>query len=207
MPTLPTNPYQGLPWIIRRSASLVLRLLGWQIKGNLDGIPKCVIIAQHTSNWDGIISISGALSLDFVPHWLGKDSLFKGWFGIKGRIMRTAGGISINRSERQAAVAQVIRAFNEHEQLVLFVAPGATRKKTDYWKTGFYYIALGADVPIVPGIYNYDEKYVELKEPINPSGDIEADMEIIRQRFADSRPKYPENAAPIKLAPEKSSDE
>jgi 1-acyl-sn-glycerol-3-phosphate acyltransferase len=142
--------------------------------------------------------VSGAVALGFLPNWLGKAELFS---GFKGRILRRLGGIPINRGQRQAVVAQTIREFNHRESMVLFVAPEGTRKGTQYWRSGFYYIALGAEVPIVQGLLDYKNKRVGVGQHLMPSGDIEADLEILRGFFADTSPKYPENAAEIRLAP------
>lgn len=187
-----------IPWIVQKFSQLLIRFLRWEVVGEFDGLQKAVIICQHTSNWDGILAIFGCFSLGIRPRWLGKDKLFK---GVLGPIMRWAGGVEIDRSKSANMVEQAVAAYNNADQMWLFVAPGGTRKKMDFWKTGFYYIANKANVPIVQGIIDYQYKQVGIGTQMTPSDDIEADLEIFREWYADHHPKYPENAADIRLRP------
>ena len=195
MAKLPAKNRQ-IPWIVQSFSKILIRLLGWQIVGEFKGMEKALMISQHTSNWDGIFAIFGTFSLGIRPRWLAKDKLFK---GILGPIMRWAGGIEIDRSKNANVVEQVTAQFAKEEQLWLFVAPEGTRKKAEYWRTGFYYIALNTQVSIVKGIIDYKYKQVGIADQMMPSGDIEADLDIFRAWYADHHPKYPENAAPIQL--------
>lgn len=187
-------------WIIGPLARLILRLLGWQLSGSFDATPRCVVVVQHTSNWDGILGVLAALGLEVWPHWLGKKELFKGPQGI---LMRKMGGIPVDRSSRQNLVEQVARRFEEEDEFILGVTPEGTRGKSDYWRSGFYHIAMAAGVPIVQGIFDYKNKRIGVGEVLIPAGDIEADIETIRAFFEKNcYPKKPENAAPIRLKPE-----
>lgn len=198
MAKLPKNKRQ-IPWIVQAFSKMLIRLLGWQIIGEFKGKEKALMISQHTSNWDGILAIFGTFSLGIRPRWLAKDKLFK--HGL-GPILRWAGAIEIDRSKRANMVEQVVAQFAQEERLWLFVAPEGTRKKTDFWRTGFYYIALNAQVPIIKGVIDYQSKQVGIDGQMMPSGNIEADMKIFREWYADHHPKYPENAAEIRLRPQ-----
>jgi 1-acyl-sn-glycerol-3-phosphate acyltransferase len=188
-----------VPKMVQVFSKWLIKLLGWQIVGDFNGIDKCVIITQHTSNWDGILTIFAAFSLGIRPRWIGKHQLFR---GVMGSMMRRAGGIEVSRSQSANVVDQVAARFAEEDHLWLFIAPEGTRHKVDYWKTGFYYIALKANVPIVHGYLDYAERKVGVGTRLQPSGDIHADMEIIQTWFTHTQPKFPENAAEIRLNPQ-----
>lgn len=194
------SKHKQVPWLVNKGARLFLRLLGWQVVGNLDDYPKCVAVSQHSSNWDGMFAVMGSYALNIRTHFVGKKELF---WGPLGPIFRFFGGIAVDRSQRGAFVEQLVNRFNEEESFILMVAPEGTRKKAEYWKTGFYYIALGANVPIAQGLLDYKNKRVGIGKILIPTGDLEQDMETLRQYFADVTPRYPENAAPIRPAPPK----
>ena len=121
-------------------------------------LPNCsrlvVIVAPHTSNWDFVVGIAARLALRLRIHWLGKHTLFRGLFG---RWMRRLGGIPINRSAAHGAVEQVIQQFQTHKSFLVGLSPEGTRKKVPQWKSGFYHIAVGAEVPILPIHFDYDD--------------------------------------------------
>lgn len=107
-----------------------LKVSGWKLKGEA---PKYVLIAvPHTSNWDFPLALAMAFVYRFDMHWMGKDSLFKGW---RGPIMRWMGGIPIVRSSSNNVVAQTIDTFKTSDRLVIAVPPEGTRSKADKWKT------------------------------------------------------------------------
>ena len=132
-----------------------LRLTGWKVAGTLPpGVGKCVLIAApHTSNWDLPYTLMVAFQLRLHVYWMGKQSIFSPPFG---GVMKWLGGIPVNRERSTnlvAASAEAIRTADRPLQLV--VPPEGTRSKERYWKTGFYYIALSANVPIVMAYMDY----------------------------------------------------
>ena len=156
----------------------VFRLSGWHIEGALPNLPKFVIIgAPHTSNWDFPVAMSMVLALGLDAHWIGKHTLFRWPFG---GVMRWFGGIPVVRSERRGVVDQIIEIFESRERLVFGVSPEGTRKRVDRWKTGFYHIAVGAGVPIVPAYFDYPRKVIGFGLPLTPSGDKEADIAFLK---------------------------
>lgn len=159
-------------------ARMLLRLFGWRVEGQVPNIPKFVIIgAPHTSNWDGVILILTALALRVRLYWLGKHTLFEPPFGS---FVRWLGGIPIDRTASHNAVEQVVKGFNERASMALVIAPEGTRHKTTRWKTGFYHIAQGANVPLVLGFMDYRRKAAGIGPVIEPTGDIEADMKVMQ---------------------------
>jgi 1-acyl-sn-glycerol-3-phosphate acyltransferase len=185
------NVLQGL-------SIVVLSIFGWRKEGNMPDIPKFVLIAApHTSNWDFPIGMAVMLAFKLEFNWLGKDSLFRWPFG---GFYKWFGGIPINRSESGDVVAQSVRAFKDKGKMVLVVAPEGTRKKAKYWKTGFYHIANGANIPIVMGFLDYVRKVGGFGPTLMPTGDIEFDMKSIHDFYATVTGKYPEKSASAMIA-------
>ncbi|MCC6169656.1 MAG: lysophospholipid acyltransferase family protein [Caldilineaceae bacterium] len=176
-----------------------LKLLGWRVEANLPATSKYVIVgAFHTTNWDFVFALLITWAMGIRIHWVGKDSLFRGpmdW------VMRRLGGIPVDRRSRHNYVQQMVDIFAARDGLILTITPEGTRGKTPYWRTGFYYVALGAHVPIALGYIDYKRRIGGIGGSFMPSGDIQADMEIIRAFFADKTPKYPEKAGAIRLRP------
>jgi 1-acyl-sn-glycerol-3-phosphate acyltransferase len=161
---------------------LGLRLAGWKLSGAPPTERKYVLIAvPHTSNWDFPITLAIAFVFGFDLFWMGKDSLFR---GPAGPIMRWLGGISVNRSASNNLVQQMVDAYNSHESLVVAIPPEGTRSRVEKWKTGFYYIAVGANVPIALGFLDYKRKVGGFLPTFYPTGDAEKDIAEIRKQYA-----------------------
>jgi len=178
-----------------------LKIFGWKVEGQLPEHPRYVIIAApHTSNWDMPITLFLAFALRIKCYWMGKESLFRRPFG---GIMRWLGGLPIDRSKSNNVVEQSVKAFAGQERLVIIIPPEGTRKQVSYWKTGFYHIAHGAQVPIVLGFIDYKRKAGGIGPVVWPTGDIEADMRTIQGFYAAVSGKYPEKSSLAALSPGK----
>jgi len=182
-------------------AKFLFRIFGWRAEGELPDIPKYVIITTHTSNWDLIVGLTfwSIISYGFFKvkfSWMGKAEVFR---GPLGPFLKRVGGIPIDRGARHHVVEQVIQAFRSRENLVMVIAPEGTRKKATHWKTGFYYIAQGAQVPIVFGFIDYKRKAAGLGPAMTPAGDIQADMEIIRDFYSNIQARHPDQVGDIVL--------
>lgn len=169
---------------MRALSRAVLRLQGWTVTGSLPpDAPKCVLIAApHTSNWDLPYTLMVAFALRLHIRWMGKASIFRFPFGP---VMRWLGGIAVDRSKASNTVqgaADALKAAAGPVQLV--VPPEGTRGKTRHWKTGFYYIALEAGVPIVLAYMDYAKKETGLGPVFQPSGHIDVDMARIKAFYA-----------------------
>jgi len=183
-----------------RLANIVLKLFGWRAVGSLADQPKCIIVvAPHTSNWDFAVLVLVALALRLKVTWMGKHTLFRRPFGW---IMRRLGGLPIDRRMRHNMVDQVIESFRTHNRQVLAIPPEGTRKRAPYWRSGFYYIALGAQVPIAFGFADYRRKVGGIGGVITPSGDVDADMAIIRDFYSEIIGKRPDQFGEIRLKPQ-----
>ena len=170
--------------VLRAISLAFLRATGWKVEGALPaGTTKCVLIAApHTSNWDLPYTLMVAFALNLNVYWMGKQSLFRWPFGA---LMKWLGGIAVDRSKSSnlvAASADAIRAADGPLQLV--VPPEGTRGKTRHWKTGFYHIALSAQVPIVLAYMDYARKISGLGPVFQPTGNVEEDMVEIKRFYA-----------------------
>ncbi len=166
-----------------------LKLTGWRVEGALPPHAErsVLIAAPHTSNWDLPYTLMVAFALRLNIRWMGKQSLFRAPFG---GAMRWLGGIPVNRQQSTnlvAASAQAIRVADGPLQLI--VPPEGTRSKTRYWKTGFYYIAREAQVPIVMAYMDYERKISGLGPLFEPTGDVDADMAAIKAFYAPFKGK------------------
>jgi 1-acyl-sn-glycerol-3-phosphate acyltransferase len=179
-----------LSFLLQRLSLFVLRVIGWRIEGRLPDIPKFVAITTHTSNWDFPVMLLTVFALKTRISVLGKDRLFRWPFGV---FFRWCGCIPIDRTKSTNVVEKMIQLFDQSEKLILIVPPEGTRKKVRHWKTGFYYIAQGAHVPIVLAFIDYRRKVAGVGPVFTPTGDIEADVEAIRSFYANVSGKIPEN--------------
>ncbi len=167
-----------------------LKLAGWKVEGALppEATKSVLIAAPHTSNWDLPYTLMVAFELRMNMYWMGKQSIFQFPFG---GVMRWLGGIPVNREQSTNLVAASAQALEKADGKVqLIVPPEGTRSKARYWKTGFYYIALGAKVPIVMAYMDYPQKRAGLGPLFYPSGDIEKDMVAIKAFYAPFKGKH-----------------
>jgi len=185
-----------------RLAKLPLRLAGWRFEGEPPTEKKFVALATpHTSNWDGFLLVALAQSIGLPIAWMVKSDWVR---GPMGPVMRRLGAIPIDRSQANNVVEQMIEEFHQHDRLALVIPPEATRSRADHWKSGFYHIALGAEVPVVPGYLDFGRKVGGFGPPVHLTGDVHADMDKIRAFYDEKRPTalYPENFGPIRLRDE-----
>ncbi len=180
-------------WIGR----LWMRAFGWTVEGSLPASGSFVVIAApHTSNWDLPHTLAATYIFRLKLYWLGKDSLFKWPFG---GFMRWLGGIPIKRDSKSGFVKQAAALLHQERAIALMVPPSGTRGRAKYWKTGFYWIANEAQVPIVCGSVDYKRRVAWLGEAFVPTGDPATDMDHIRNAYKDVTAKFPENTTRIRL--------
>ena len=175
--------------ILRGLSIVIMKLMGWKVEGELPpNGQKCVLIAApHTSNWDLPYTLMVAFVLHLNIYWMGKRQLFRFPFRT---LMMWLGGIPVTRESSNNLVAASVEAMkNAKGPLQLVVPPEGTRNKTRYWKTGFYYIAVGAQVPIVMAYMDYERRISGLGPVFHPTGDIEADMVAIKAFYAPFKGK------------------
>jgi 1-acyl-sn-glycerol-3-phosphate acyltransferase len=162
--------------------NFLLKISGWRIFFNVPpGIKKYVIaVAPHTSNFDFFIGLMARGSLGLNAYFLGKDSLFRFPLGLFFKFM---GGIPVDRSKNTNMVDQISKLAIEKEEFILALSPEGTRKKVEKWKSGFYYIALNSNIPIIFASMDWKNHEVRFREPFYPSGNFDQDMIIIADFF------------------------
>ena len=165
-------------------------LLGWKVEGRAPSSDKAVMIAvPHTSNWDFIFMVMVSFQVHQKIYWMGKDTLFKGW---KGSVLRWFGGVPVNRRSRNNLVDQMVETINQSSSLILTIPPEGTRGHVTHWKSGFYHIAAGANVPIVCSFLDYGRKVGGVGLSLMPTGDIDKDLEEIKSFYKGMTGKRPE---------------
>jgi len=193
-----TIPGKSIPFS-QKFFSKVLTLLGWTFYTQIPDLPKFLVVgAPHTSNWDFLYFLFFIKAIGLKVGFIGKDTVF--WWPM-GAILKKLGGIPVNRRIRTNFVDQIIDKYKNSSHLIILITPEGTRHKTDYWKSGFYYIAYGAQIPILLGSIDYPKKKLELGPLLFPSGDINDDFNIIQNYYADKTGKFPEQQGIIQLNP------
>ena len=184
----------GINTVLRALSIGFLKLTGWKIEGSLppNGAKSVLIAAPHTSNWDLPYTLMVAFALRLNIYWMGKHQIFRPPFRS---LMMWLGGIPVHRESANnlvAASAAAIKAAQGPLQLV--VPPEGTRSKVRYWKSGFYYIALEAEVPIVLAYMDYERKISGLGPVFQPTGNLEADMQTIQAFYKPFKGKNPDQS-------------
>lgn len=185
--------------MIRKFLLWVLKVFGWDVVIKLPESKRYVVIAApHTSNWDFPLGLCYIIGAGIPFRYMGKDSLFK-W--PQKYLFKWFGGFAVDRSNKTKLTTRMAEFINSQEKIALALAPEGTRSRLEYWRTGFYYIALEAKVPIALAALDYGKRQVGIMDTFMPSGDINADMEIIREFYKDVKGKYPEKQSPIAIKP------
>lgn len=160
---------------------IYFKLMGWKLVGSFPELDKCVfIVVPHTSNFDFLLGLLVRKVWRKEINYVGKKSLFRfpfGWF------FRWTGGAPVDRTGGQDTVNSIISIFNERKRFRLALSPEGTRKSVDKWKSGFYYIAKGAQVPVVLCAFDYGEKQIKLSDPLYTTANKEADFKIYYNFF------------------------
>ena len=171
--------------------SWLMKTAGWRTVGEIPNISQAVVLAlPHTSNVDGVYAIPSLFALDLKISIMGKHTLFK--VPVFAQLLNWIGVIPINRSDKGSVLQSSIDKFKSGEPLFLGLAPEGTREYTESWKTGFYYLAVGAGVPILPVALDYNTKEVRFLSLVHPTGDIEADLPKIYTQYQGVMPRHPE---------------
>jgi 1-acyl-sn-glycerol-3-phosphate acyltransferase len=189
---VPTTPGQRL-------AATILGWFGWKVI--LEPPPGKKVVAvgySHTSNWDFPVAILWAWATGLKMNWVGKRELFS---GLMRPIMLSLGGIPLDRDRSKNFVDAVADLIRARDEITLVIAAEGTRSRAEYWKTGFYYMALEAGVPIGLGFIDWGKKEVGIGGYLTPSGDIVADFELLKSFYADKRGYDTSKQGPVALKP------
>ena len=191
-------------WVVRKACLGLLRLIGW--RSVLIWPPErhgLILVYPHTSNWDFVIGILFRVGNGLPAHWMGKDTMFRWPFG---RLLRAMGGVPTNRRERTGLIAALLEEFRRHDWMWLAVAPEGTRAYTDHLKSGFYQIALAADLPIGLGYLDYARRCIGIDTYVRMTGDEARDLATLRAFYADKRARVPAHVGELRFrAPQEES--
>lgn len=173
---------------------IYFKILGWKVVGNTtfskEKIKKAIIIAvPHTSWHDFFIGVLLRKVVGVKTNFIGKKELF---VGPLGWYLKSIGGASIDRTSGQNKVNQIAQLFKDKEEFRLTLAPEGTRKKVEEWRTGFYYIAKAANVPIIMFTLDFKNKQNMVSEPFYPTEDVEKDFKTMKAFFKGVEGKVPE---------------
>lgn len=176
---------------------IILRLWGWKLDDRLPETDRYVMIGYpHTSNWDFILGMLARWALDVPLNWVAKHSIFWGPFKP---LLIAMGGVPLNRETTHGFIQKNIELFAQREKFILGMMPEGTRSKTERWKSGFYHIAHGANVPIALAYMDYKNKIIGVGKVIEVTGNIAADFETIRAFYQDKTGYHPENQSEIQF--------
>jgi 1-acyl-sn-glycerol-3-phosphate acyltransferase len=166
--------------------------MGWQTAGSLPkDLKKCVIVAApHTSNHDFYIARAACYAMDIKVTYLIKKS----WMFFPLRLFfRATGAFAVNRNKSSNLVNNIVELFNKSAELKILISPEGTRSKVKKWRTGFYYFAVGANVPIVLSYLDYKKKIACIGPVLHLTGDFARDMLSVKEFYKDITPRHPHN--------------
>ncbi|WP_299121260.1 1-acyl-sn-glycerol-3-phosphate acyltransferase [uncultured Tenacibaculum sp.] len=173
------------------SKFIYTKVLGWKLEGSFpENLKKYVVIgAPHTSWKDFPIAILARNSWGVPINFIAKKSLFKPPFGF---IFRWLGGRPVDRTKTSNKVDAIVAVFNKHDEFRLALSPEGTRQKVKSWKTGFYYIAKGANVPIIMFTFDFENKTVRVSEPYYTTDDMDKDFKHFYNYYRNVKGAIPE---------------
>ena len=182
-PSAPRMPAAGFGRWLGRT---VLRLGGWRMVGEFPDLPRAVLIAApHSSNWDGFWGFAAKLGTGVKLSILGKDSLVR--VPLLGAWLRRQGVIPVDRSASHGVVGQAVDALRGAERMWYAIAPEGTRRRVERWKPGFWHIARGAGVPVIPAYFDYANKVIGIGPPFELGEDMAADIARIQRWYRPFR--------------------
>jgi 1-acyl-sn-glycerol-3-phosphate acyltransferase len=191
------HEHQEKPSLLRRSALALLRLFGWRTVFVWPPEPKGIIVVYpHTSNWDFIIGLLFRIGHGLPANWVGKTEMFPAPF--RGLLQRI-GGIPVDRRRAAGFVDTLLAEYRRRDWMWLAITPEGTRSRTDHLKSGFYQLALAADVPLAFGYIDYGTRTVGIDTYVRCTGDRERDLDVMRAFYADKRGRRQELAGDIRL--------
>lgn len=200
LPRLPAQvPRRGHAWS-RCGFALALRLSGWQVQGDIPNLPQAIVLgAPHTSNYDAWLALATAFGLGLNLKVFAKHTVYRpplrhvlSWLGV----------IPVDRNHPHGLTQTTVEAFATHPQLWVGIAPEGTRRHAATWKSGFYRIALAAQVPIVLVGLDYGKRQVRFLATFFPSGDYDNDLAQIQAYYYGLKPAHPERlSVPLRQPP------
>ena len=181
------------PRALQFLGKLVLSVFGWKVKGSISedfsNQKLVVIVAPHTSNWDGIFGVATVAGLDAKITFIGKHTAFR--YGL-GAFLRYMGGIPVDRSKPGGIIRDAIDQIKKIDGSLIAMSPEGTRSKVKEWKTGFLRIAKELNTKIIPASLDFAKKEILLGKAFVPSGNNEEDIRALKEYYSVFTAKHPE---------------
>lgn len=194
VPQLPPNVPKMGNALTRWFGRVMLRLCRWRVVGGLPDIPKFIVIAApHTSNWDWLVAMFALLGLGVRINYLIKNTAF---FWPLSVVLRITGGVPVDRSAPAGMVEDVARRIEANHEIIVVITPEGTRRRVEAWKTGFLRLAKATALPIVQVSWDYPSRTITLGPVAELSGDLEVDMQRIRDYYRQFTGLKPVNQSP-----------
>jgi len=194
VPRLPPNVPKMGNALTRGFGRVMLRLARWRVVGGLPDVPKFIVIAApHTSNWDWVVAMFALLGLGVRINYLIKNTAF---FWPLSVILRLTGGVPVDRSAPAGMVEDVARRVAANHEIIVVITPEGTRKRVEAWKTGFLRIAKATALPVVQVSWDYPSRTITLGPVAELSGDLDVDMQRVRNYYRQFTGKNPANQSP-----------
>jgi len=183
------------PKFVQWLGRVVISILGWKVNGGISDEHQednlVVIVAPHTSNWDGILGVAAIAGLDAKITFIGKHTVFK-YFGL-GAFLRYMGGIPVDRTKPGGIIQDAINQIKDINGTLIGMAPEGTRSKVKEWKTGFLRIAKELNTSIIPASIDFAKKEILLGDVFTPTGNNAKDILDLKDYYSFFTAKHPEN--------------
>jgi 1-acyl-sn-glycerol-3-phosphate acyltransferase len=190
VPVIPASLARRGNWFMRNAGVAFMRATGWRFSG--EAFPDLrrfvLIVGPHTSNWDFLAGLQAMYALGIQGTFLAKHTLFKGPLGV---LMRWLGGVPVDRTSSTDVVTQTAELITRSDRIIAVLTPEGTRKPTATWRTGFYWIAHQAGVPIVPVVFDYSVKEIRVHAPFVTTGDLARDLPLLMAHYRPEMALYP----------------
>lgn len=168
--------------LTRMLATFAMRVSGWRFAG--EGFPDLrkfvIIVAPHTSNWDFLVGVMAKYAIGLRGTFLGKDTLFRFPLGL---LMRWLGGFPVDRFSKHDVVTQTVQLVQNADRVIIALSPEGTRKAVPRWRSGFWWIANKARIPIVPVAFDFSTKTIRIFPPFVTTDDPDRDIPALRALF------------------------
>jgi 1-acyl-sn-glycerol-3-phosphate acyltransferase len=188
----------------RAWARWLLEAFGWRVRFNdLPGNKGVIIAYPHTSNWDFVVGILAIWAMGIQVNFWAKEGLFTGLSRFTlGPLIKAWGGLAVDRRSSRGQIDRTVDAMRTREKFWLALSPEGTRSYSDHWKSGFYHVALAANVPVGLAYFDFANKTVGLTEFIRLTGDVAGDLKRIAAYYSGIVGRHPQLAAPVQFRDE-----
>jgi len=178
-----------IKWIFKK----IWHWWGWKVTGTDPNLTpkKIIVVIPHTSNWDFPVGYLMKVWYPLDVRWIAKSQMFRWPFG---GIFKAMGGIPVNRKLAKDFVGTMIGLYNEHDVFSTAIAPEGTRRKVDKLKSGYYRIAVGANIPIIYTKFDWKNMEVDYGPPKMPADTWEEERTYATEYFKDTVGRVPENS-------------